>query len=81
MGIFLRGEVWWFEYRTRSVRVVRSTGFRRKDRSKAQAVYDAVRLGFRARPQKSAMEGILGAIYGAVRRDDGISLAAVGRVY
>lgn len=81
MGIFLRGEVWWFEYRTRSVRVVRSTGFRRKDRKRAQAVYDAVRLGFRTRPQKSAMEGILGAIYGAVQPDAGLPLASVGRVY
>lgn len=81
MGIFLRGSMWWFEYRTSAVRVVRSTGFRKSDRAKAQAVYDAVRLGFRTRPQKSAMEGILGAIYGAVQPDAGLPLASVGRVY
>ena len=37
MAIFLRGNVWWMEWRAKGERVVRSTGFRVADRAKAQA--------------------------------------------
>jgi integrase len=66
MALFRRGNVWWFEYRTRKVRVVKSTGFsvlERENRKKAQAVYDAVRLAHQTHVPRMAMENILSAVY------------------
>ena len=66
MALFRRSNVWWFEYRTRKVRVVKSTGFsvlERENRKKAQAVYDAVRLAHQTHIPRMAMENILSAVY------------------
>lgn len=82
MALFLRGNVWWYEYRTRRVRVVRSTGFRKGERAKAQAAFDAFRLGMGAKPVKSAMEKMLEAIYetgGAIQH--GVPLSSVWSLY
>ncbi len=83
MALFLRGNVWWFEYRTRSVRHVKSTGFRKKDRAKAEAAWQAFRLGMGARPKRSAMESMLEAIYGDGGRDGGeaFPLSSLWSVY
>lgn len=81
MAIFLRGNVWWFEYRTRKVRVVKSTGFRKGEKAKAQAVFDAFRLGMVAKPPKSAMEKMLAAIYGGGGAAHGIPLGSVWALY
>ena len=77
MAIFLRKNVWWFEYRTKSVRVVRSTGTR--DRAKAQALFEAFRVGMGAKPRRSAMEGMLEAIYNEA--PVGLPLDAMWGVY
>lgn len=63
MAIFLRGKVWWMEWRTKNERVVRSTGFRVADRAKAQAVLDAYRLARSQKPKRSIVEGLLDTIY------------------
>jgi site-specific recombinase XerD len=65
VAIFLRGDVWWMEWRTRKERVVRSTGFRKEDRAKAQAVLDAYRLARSQKPKRSVVEGLLDTIYSA----------------
>jgi len=77
MGVFLRGKVWWMEYRTGSVRVVRSTG--QRDKAKAQSVYAALRVAMGAKPPRSAMESVLDAIYssGATKRP----LSSVWKIY
>lgn len=81
MGVFLRGNVWWMEYRTRKVRKVISTGFRKDQKAKAVAAYQAFRLGMGARPKRSAMEGILSAIYDTVRPAHGIALSSLQGIY
>ena len=81
MAIFLRGNVWWFEYRTRKVRVVKSTGFRKPDKAKAQAAYQAFRVGFGVKPQRSAMEKMLEAIYDDSAKEKGVPLASVWLVF
>lgn len=82
MALFLRGDIWWFEYRTRSVRHVKSTGFRKKDRAKAEAAWQAFRLGMGAKPKRSAMEAMLEAIYGDGRDGDGaFPLSSLWAVY
>lgn len=81
MGLFLRGNVWWMEYRTRRVRKVLSTGFRKCDKEKAKAAFDAFRLGMGAKPRRSAMEGILSAIYDEGEKPAGIALSSVWRIY
>lgn len=82
MALFLRGNVWWFEYRTSHERVVKSTGFRKNDRAKAQAVLDAFRLARCARPKRSVVEGIIDAIYADFKKPcDGILLSSAWTVY
>ena len=80
MAIFLRGNVWWFEWRTRKERVVRTTGFRKEDRAKAQAVFDAFRLAKGTKPRRTVVEGILDAIY-AEKPQEGLALTSVWAVY
>ena len=66
MAIFKRGNVWWVEYRTRKIRVVKSTGLRvdvKENRKKAQAVYDAIDLANRTQSPRDAVENILAAIF------------------
>ena len=75
MALFLRGDVWWMEYRTRSVRKVVSTGFRRRDAAKARMAWQAFRLAFALRPPRAAVDGILGAIYGGAEEDAGRGVA------
>lgn len=81
MAIFLRGNVWWMEYRTRRVRRVLSTGFRKEDRAKAQAAFDALRLGMGAKPKRTAMENVLGAIYGGAVVETGLALSSMWTIY
>lgn len=82
MAVFLRGNVWWFEYRTRKVRVVKSTGFRKGEKAKAQAAFDAFRLGMGAKPVRSAMEKMLDAIYSTGEAIvHGIPLSSVWALY
>jgi hypothetical protein len=43
MAIFLRGNIWWMEYRTRSERVVKSTGFPKEQKKDAQVYISQLR--------------------------------------
>lgn len=83
MAIFLRGDVWWFEYRTRRERVVKSTGFHKKDKKKAQAVLDAFRLARSTGASRSAMANVLDAIYSGkpVSPRQGLALSSMWEVY
>lgn len=82
MAIFLRGNIWWFEYRTRRVRIVKSTGFRKPDKAKALAVFNAFKLGFTVKPQRSVMEKMLSAIYEESDvKEKGFPLSSVWLVY
>ena len=87
MAIFKRGNVWWVEYRTRKIRVVKSTGLRvdvKENRKKAQAVYDAIDLANRAQSPRDAVENILAAIFcqgGEKPKEVKYSLAAMQGVY
>lgn len=81
MALFLRGNVWWMEYRTSRVRKVVSTGFRKEQKAQALAAWNAFRLAFSARPKRSAVEGILAAIYGAGAPDAGLPLGSVWQIY
>lgn len=82
MAIFLRGNVWWFEWRTRKERVVKSTGFHKADKAKAQAVFDAFRLARGQKPRRTVVEGILEAIYQQGKHTDGeLVLPSVWSVY
>lgn len=82
MAIFLRGNVWYFEYRTRRVRVVKSTGFRKGDKAKALAAFNAFKLGFTVKPQRSVIEKMLAAIYeDSDAEEKGIPLSSIWLVY
>lgn len=81
MALFLRGNVWWMEYRTRKVRRTLSTGFSREDKAKAQSAYAAFRLAMGAKPKRSAMEGILEAIYGGKTDQAGIPVSGIWNIY
>lgn len=82
MGIYLRGNIWWMEYKTRSVRKRVSTGFAKTQREQAKAAFEAFRLGMGRRPKRSAMEGILSAIYDdGVQQVKGIPLSAAWGIY
>ncbi|MGN0847928.1 MAG: tyrosine-type recombinase/integrase [Kiritimatiellia bacterium] len=81
MAIFLRGDIWWIEYRAKGVRIVKSTGLRKKDRAKAQAVMDAVRLSMGAKPVRSAMEKLLDAIYETGCSKQGVPLSCAWALY
>lgn len=67
MALFLRGNVWWYEIKRPTMRIVKSTGFRKPDKAKAEAVYQAALLGAKVRPQRSIIEGMLDAIYSTAR--------------
>lgn len=70
------------EYRTRKVRVVKSTGFGKADKAKAQAAYQAFRIGIGVKPQRSAMEKMLDAIYNTDgTKQHGIPLASLWAIY
>lgn len=81
MALFLRGDIWWYELRSRHDRIVKSTGFRRAERKKAQAVFDALRLARSQRPPRQAVESILDAIYGRMGNQEGIPLEALPAVF
>lgn len=86
MGIFKHGRMWWFEYRRRSpaLRVVKSTGISVVDaegQKKAQAVFDAFKMGVEVRPKKSAIEAVLEAIYGGGAERQGIQVSSLWAIY
>ena len=81
MALFLRGNVWWMEYRTRKIRKVVSTGFKVSDKAKAESAYAALRLAMAARPKRSALEGVLSAIYDDEHTESGIPLQGVWAIY
>lgn len=81
MALFLRGEVWWFEWRTRRERVVKSTGFRKNEKRKAQAAYDAFRFAKKAKPPRAVVQGMLEAVYGGACRVEGLSFESGWLVY
>lgn len=82
MAVFLRGNVWWFEWRNSKERVVKSTGFRKDQKAKAQAVFDAFRLSKGQKPRRTVVEGILEAIYSEKREADaGLPLTSLWSVY
>ena len=82
MALFLRGNIWWMEYRTRSIRAVKSTKLRREDKAKAEAVYAAWRLGFGAKPPRSVVEQLLDSIYSSVKEEKAsLPLSSVWSVY
>ena len=64
MAIFLRGDVWWLEYRTRRERIVKATGFHRADKAKAQAVLDAIRFARKTHAAESVVRGMVEAAVG-----------------
>ncbi len=82
MAIYLRNNTWWLEYRTSTVRIQKSTGFKKADKKKAQEVFEALRLTMRNKAQKNIAEGLINAIYntnGGVSR--GLPLGGVWAVY
>lgn len=81
MALYLRGNIWWMEYRTRSVRKRVSTGFAKNEKKKAKAAYEAFRLGCGKKPKRSAVEGILAAIYDDATPVKGIPLNAVWAIF
>lgn len=76
MALFLRGNVWWMEYRTSRIRLVKSTRLKRGDREKSQAVYAAWRLGLGAKPPRPIVEQLIDSIY-AEKREEHASLPLV----
>ena len=81
MALFLRGRVWWMEYRTTRVRKVVSTGFRKEQKAQAVAAWNAFRLAMGSKPKRSAVEGILSAIYGEGTQETGLPLSSVWSIY
>lgn len=81
MALFLRGNVWWFEIRNTKIRIVKSTGFKKPDKKKAEAVYSACRLGVATKPKRSAMEAILDALYSNSTPEQTLPLSSVWLVY
>ena len=63
MALFLRGDIWWFEIRTRKVRIVKSTGFRKGDKRKAERAYNIFRSGFYSGSDRKTVESMLGSLY------------------
>lgn len=70
-----------FHRLTGSVRKRVSTGFKRDEREQAKAAFEAFRLGMGRKPKRSAMEGILAAIYDDAAQVSGIPLSAVWTIY
>lgn len=81
MALFLRGNVWWVEYRTTHIRKVVSTGFLKGQKKQAVAAWNALRLAMVSKPNRSAMEGILSAIYHEEKTETGIPLISVWSIY
>jgi integrase len=81
MALFLRGKVWYMEYRTRKFRKVVCTGLPAEAKEKANAVYSAFRLAMGAKPKRSAMEGILAAIYDDAAKVSGIPVDSMWHIY
>lgn len=81
MALFLRGNVWWFEIKTTKIRIVKSTGFKRNERAKAESVYAACRLGLGIKPQRSAMEAMLEAIYSTTQQVHAFPIDSLWPVY
>ena len=81
MALFLRGRVWWMEYRTTRMRKVVSTGFHKEQKSQAVAAWHAFRLAMASKPKRSAVEGILSAIYGEETQEVGLPLSSAWTIY
>ncbi len=82
MAIYLRNDIWWFEYRTRSVRIQKSTGFKKADKKKAQAVFDAVRVSMQSHAPQKVAEGLIKAIYKVSdEKTKGLALAGLWTLY
>lgn len=82
MALFLRGNVWWMEYRTSRIHLVKSTRLKRGDREKAQAVYAAWRLGLGAKPPRPIVEQLIDSIYAEKREGHAsLPLVSVWEVY
>lgn len=80
MALFLRGEVWWYEIKKPTRRVVKSTGFRRADRAQAEAVYQAARIAMGVRPPRDVVKAMLDAIYSRTE-PDALPVASVWTLY
>lgn len=63
MALYLRGETWWFEIKTPTRRVRKSTGFKREDKAKAAAVYRAALVGMQIETPEKIIKGMLESIY------------------
>lgn len=63
MALFLRGDIWWFEIRTRKVRIVKSTGFRKGDKRKAEMAYNIFRSCLYSGAERKTVESMLGSLY------------------
>lgn len=81
MALYLRGNIWWMEYKTSTFRKQLSTHLPKSEKKKAKAVYEAFLLGCKTKPKKSAIEGILSAIYDTTEKTCGIPMSAVWQVY
>lgn len=87
MAIFKHGKTWWFEYRTRKpkVRVVKNTGFliaSPDGQKKAAEAFAAFKMGIGLKPKRSALEGIMDAIYdGHGAEAHGVPLCTVWPIY
>ena len=81
MALFLRGNVWWYEIRTAKIRIVKSTGFRKPDKKKAEAAYAACKLGVTTKVKRSAMESMLEAIYSERKHKTEFPIGSIWQVY
>lgn len=82
MALFLRGDVWYYEVRKPTRRVVKSTGFRKSERAKAEAVYRAVCIAMSVGTERSIVESMLDSIYsGRGPATDELPVSSIWSVY
>ena len=81
MALFLRGNVWWYEIRTAKIRIVKSTGFKKPDKKKAEAAYAACKLGITTQVKRSVMESMLEAIYSERKLKTEFPIGSIWQVY
>lgn len=77
MGMFLRGQMWYYEIRTSSMRIVKSTGFKKEEKERASEAYQTALTIAKVKPPRSVAEKLLAAVY---EREDKQRLA-VGQIW
>lgn len=61
--MFLRGVMWYYEIRTPTLRIVKSTGFKKDDREKAKEAYQTALTIAKVKPPRTVAEKLLAAVY------------------